>query len=136
MSAADNVQTVKDIYAAFKRGDRNAMIANCTENVELTLDIGVGEIPWSGTYQGHAGVEAQQDLLAEHADITAFDQLDFLASEAQVAVVSSAEMVIKKNGQTISLPRYVQTMTFDTTGKLALVCEAYDPTSLLAALRS
>jgi len=136
MSASDNVQTVKDMYAAFQRGDRNAMIANCAENVELVLDSHAGEIPWYGMYQGHSGVNAQQDLQAEHVDITVFEQLDFLASENQVAVVNNVELVLKKNGQKVSLPRYVQIMTFDASGKLARVCEAYDPTPLLAALRS
>jgi len=124
------------MYAAFQRGDRNAMIAICTENVELALDSHVGEIPWSGVYQGHSGVNAQQELLAEHADITVLEQLDFLASETQVAVVNNIELVVKKNGQKASLPRYVQIFTFDSAGKLARLCEAYDPTPLLAALRS
>ena len=136
MSAADNVQTVKDMYAAFQRGDRNAMIANCAENVELVLDSHVGEIPWSGIYQGHSGVNAEQDLQAEHVDITVFEQLDFLTSETQVAVVNNIELLVKKNGQKASLPRYVQIMTFDPAGKVVRVCEAYDPTPLLAALRS
>jgi len=87
-------------------------------------------------YQGHSGVNAQQELLAEHADITVLEQLDFLASETQVAVVNNIELVVKKNGQKASLPRYVQIFTFDSAGKLARLCEAYDPTPLLAALRS
>ena len=64
------------------------------------------------------------------------EQLDFLASETQVAVVNNIELVVKKNGQKASLPRYVQIFTFDSAGKLARLCEAYDPTPLLAALRS
>ena len=136
MSAADNIQTMKDMYAAFKRGDRNAMLANCAENVQLVLDIGIGEIPWAGVYEGHSGVESQQDLLAEHAEFTSFEQLDFLASETQVAVVNTAEMTLKKNGQKISLPRYVQLMTFNAAGKMTRASEAYDPTPLLTALRS
>ena len=35
MSAQDNIQTVKDVYAAFNRGDRDAMTAALAENVEF-----------------------------------------------------------------------------------------------------
>ena len=45
MSAQDNIQTVKDIYAAFNRDDRNAMIAALAENVEFESDPGASEIP-------------------------------------------------------------------------------------------
>ena len=34
MSAADNVQTMKNIYEAFNRGDIDAILASCAEDVE------------------------------------------------------------------------------------------------------
>ena len=135
MSAADNIQTCKGMYAAFKRGDRGAMVARSAENIQIELDIGVGEIPWAGEYQGHAGLEKNQDLLAETVQVDVLEQLDYFASETQVVVVNKIEMTVKKNGQKVSLPRYVQFMSFDAAGKLAKVCEAYDPTPLIAALR-
>ena len=57
----------------------------------------------------------------------------FLVSESQVAVVLRLEMTLKKDGQKVSFPRYVQLWTFDESGKVASVCEVYDPTKLLAA---
>ena len=135
MSAHDNIQTMKDMFAAFTRGDGAAMLKCCAENVRVVLDIGVGQIPWAGEYEGHAGVEEEQRRMADAVQIDKFEQLDFLASETRVAVVSKVEMTVKKNGQRVSLPRYVQFMSFDAAGKLAKVCEAYDPTPLIAALR-
>ena len=54
-------------------------------------------------------------------------------SESQVAVVLRVDMTLKKNGQKVSFPRYVQLWTFDESAKVASVCEVYDPTELLAA---
>ena len=35
MSVQDNIQTVKDLYAAFNSGDRNAMTAALAENFKM-----------------------------------------------------------------------------------------------------
>ena len=133
MSAHDNIQTTKGVYAAFKRGDRAAFLALFAENIRLVSEPGAGELPWAGVYEGHAGVETQQDRLAEHAEVSDLEELDFLVSENQVAVVLRLEMTLKKDGQKVSFPRYVQLFTFDESGKVASVCEVYDPTELLAA---
>ena len=50
MSAHDNIQTTKGVYAAFKRGDRAAMLAVFAENIKLVSEPGAGEIPWAGVY--------------------------------------------------------------------------------------
>ena len=98
MSAQDNIQTVKNFYAAQKGGDQGAMLKCCAENVRVVLDTAAGGIPWSGEYEGHADLEAEQRLMAEFLQIDAFEQLDFLASETKVAVVSKIEVTVKKRG--------------------------------------
>ena len=135
MSAQDNIQTVKNFYAAQKGGDQGAMLGCCAENVRVVLDTAAGGIPWSGEYEGHADLEAEQRLMAEFLQINAFEQLDFLASETKVAVVSKIEVTVKKNGRKVSLPRFVHIMTFDAASKITHICQCYDPTDLVAALR-
>ena len=135
MSAQDNIQTVKNFYAAQKGDDQGALLDCCAENVRVVLDTAVGGIPWSGEYEGHADLEAEQRLMAEFLQIDAFEQLDFLASETKVAVVSKIEVTVKKNGRKVSLPRFVHIMTFDAANKITHICQCYDPTDLVAALR-
>jgi ketosteroid isomerase-like protein len=135
MSAQDNIQIVKNFYAAQKGGDQGAMLKCCAENVRVVLDTAAGGIPWSGEYEGHADLEAEQRLMAEFLQIDAFEQLDFLASETKVAVVSKIEVTVKKNGRKVSLPRFVHIMTFDAANKITHICQCYDPTDLVAALR-
>ena len=80
MSAHDNIQTTKGVYAAFKRGDRAAILAVFAENIRLVSEPGAGELPWAGVYEGHAGVETQQDRLAEHAEVSDLEELDLRAA--------------------------------------------------------
>ena len=135
MSAQDNIQTVKDVYAAFNRGDRDAMTAALAENVEFENRAGAGEIPWAGVHHGHSGFMAFLDRLEEHLQFDVFEQLDFLASENQVAVVNRMEYTLKKNGQKVNIPDYIQLLAFDATGKMERAHAVYDPTELLAAWR-
>ena len=107
MSAQDNIQTVTDVYAAFNRGDRDAMTAALAENVEFENRAGGSEIPWAGVHHGHSGFMALLDRLEEHLQFDVFEQLDFLASDNQVAVVSRMEWTLKKNGQKVSSPTFI-----------------------------
>ena len=75
----------------------------------------------------------EEDLGAPVDEV--FEQLDFLASENQVAVVSREEFTLKKNGQKVSFPKYIQVWTFDAAGKVEREFNSYDPTELLAAWR-
>ena len=135
MSAQDNIQTVTDVYAAFNRGARDAMTAALAENVEFENRAGAGEIPWAGVHHGHSGFMALLDRLEEHLQFDVFEQLNFLASENQVAVVNRMEYSLKKNGQKVSFPKYIQVWTFDAAGKVEREFNSYDPTELLAAWR-
>ena len=58
MSIENNVQIVKDFFAAMGRGDRQGLLALTAEDIEWIIP---GEDwPLAGTYRGHAGL---QDLL-------------------------------------------------------------------------
>ena len=106
MSAEDNIQTAKDLYAAFNRGDRDAMTAALAENVEFQSKPGAGEIPWAGVRHGHSGLLSFMDSLEEHVEFDVFEQLDFLASANQVAVVNRMEYTLKKRFLTQMYARF------------------------------
>ena len=57
MSEQENVQTVKDLYAAFERGDIQAILGALAEDVDWGYDTVASEdIPWYGTNKGPAAV--------------------------------------------------------------------------------
>jgi ketosteroid isomerase-like protein len=54
MSIEENVQTVKDLFAAIGRGDTQALLALSAEDIEWIIP---GEDwPLAGTHRGHAGL--------------------------------------------------------------------------------
>ena len=52
MSAEDNIQTIKRMYAAFNNGDRPSMLACLADNLHMSLEVGAEEVPWAGDYHG------------------------------------------------------------------------------------
>ena len=65
MSSQDNVQTLKEIYAAFKQGDLDGVMAHVAEDIEL-LAPSLGEFPWGGTFRGRAAYRDRLAGLGEH----------------------------------------------------------------------
>ena len=54
MSTEQNIQTVKDFFAAIGRGDREGLLALVAEDIEWIIPG--EEWPLAGTHRGHAGL--------------------------------------------------------------------------------
>ena len=54
MSTEQNVQTVKDFFAAIGRGDRKALLTLVAEDIEWIIPG--KDWPLAGTHRGHAGL--------------------------------------------------------------------------------
>ena len=53
MSTEENVQVVKDFFAAISRSDRQAVQALSDEDIQWIIP---GALAWAGTHRGHAGL--------------------------------------------------------------------------------
>lgn len=62
MGVQENMQLVKDGYAAFARGDIQGLLALFAEDIEWVIP-GAG-LPLAGTYRGKAGVASFFEKLA------------------------------------------------------------------------
>ena len=97
MSTEQNVQTVKDFFAAAFGGDREAMLALVAEDIEWIIP---GEDwPLAGTRHGHAGLA---DLLetASKSMETSTEPREFIAQGDRVLVVGFARGKIKATNKT------------------------------------
>jgi uncharacterized protein len=68
ISVQENVQVVKDVYAAFGRGNMQDLLALLTEDIEW-ITPGEGW-PLAGTYRGHAGVSGLLQKASEMLEIS------------------------------------------------------------------
>ena len=97
MSTQDNIQTVKDFFAAIGRGDREDLLALVAEDIEWIVP---GEDwPLAGTRHGHVGLA---DLLATASKSieTSTEPREFVAQGDRVFVVGFARGKVKATNKT------------------------------------
>ncbi len=137
MSEQENVQTVQDLYAAFDRGDIQAILDPLVEDVDWGFDnVANDEVPWYGISKGPEAV--RDDFfspIAEEVDIQVFDRKEFIASGNHVAVTYNGEYTLKKNGKKV-IHQGMHFWTFDDNGKIVRYRGFEDTAALLAAWRS
>jgi ketosteroid isomerase-like protein len=85
MGVQENMQLVKDGYAAFARGDIQGLLALFAEDIEWVIP-GAG-LPLAGTYRGKAGVASFFEKLALESEILAFEPREFVADGDRVLVI-------------------------------------------------
>jgi len=130
MSTDNNIQTVKDFFAAIGRGDREALLALVAEDIEWIVP---GEDwPLAGTHRGHAGVA---DLLetASKSIETSTEPREFVAQGDRVLVVGFAKGKIKATNKTFE-DDWVFAITV-RDGRLTNIREYVDTQALARASR-
>ena len=92
MSIEKNIQTVKDFFAAIGRGDREALLALVTEDIEWIIP---GEDwPLAGTRRGHAGLANLLETASKTME-TSTEPREYVAQGDRVLVVGVATGKIK-----------------------------------------
>jgi ketosteroid isomerase-like protein len=129
MSILENVQTVKDFFAALGRRDQQSLLALIAEDIEWIIP---GEDwPLGGTHRGHAGLE---NLLQKANDTveTSYPQPpEFVAQGDRVVVVGFATGKIKATNKA-----FEDHWVFDITvrnGKVTKIREYVDTQALARA---
>jgi ketosteroid isomerase-like protein len=126
MSVEKNVQVVKDFFAAIGSGDKQAVLALVTEDIEWIIP---GEDwPLAGTHRGHAGVKAAVKKASEEIEMTYPKPPEFVAQEDRVLVIGVAVGKIKVTGKPFE-DRWVFDITL-RNGKLTRIQEYIDTQAL------
>jgi ketosteroid isomerase-like protein len=99
MPTTTKADTVKDMYAAFGRGDLNGLLAHVS--TECKWDhAGPMEIPWAGSFRGHEGITRFFAQIDKTADIQAFEPRAFVEQDDTVVVLGHERVRIKSTGRT------------------------------------
>ena len=122
MSTQENVQTVKDFFAAMGGSDRQGLLALCAEDFEWIIPG--KDWPLAGTYRGHAGLENLLQKAYETVE-TSTEPSEYVAQGDRVLVVGVATGKIKatnkpfkddwifaitvRNGKVTNIREYVDT---------------------------
>ena len=128
MSTEQNVQTVKDFFAAIGRGDREGLLALVAEDFEWIIP---GEDwPLAGTHRGHAGLTSLLQKVSETVE-TSTEPREFVAQGDRVLVVGFATGRIKATNRTFE-DHWVFAITV-RNGKLTNIREYIDTQALARA---
>jgi ketosteroid isomerase-like protein len=131
MSTQENVQTVKDFFAAMGGGDKQRLLALAAEDIEWIIP---GEDwPLAGTHRGHAELTAVLQKASEEIEMTYPKPPEFMARGDRVLVVGVATGKIKATNKP-----FKDDWVFDITirdGKVANIREYIDTQAMARASR-
>ena len=129
MSTQENVQIVKDFFAALGRRDRQGLLALSAEDIEWIIP-GEGW-PLAGTHRGHAGLENLLQKANETVETSFPEPPEFIAQGDRVLVVGFATGRIKATNKTFE-DDWVFAVTV-RNGKLTKIREYIDTQALARA---
>src|ERR1700692_1435195 len=129
MSTQENIQIVKDFFAAMGSGDRQALLALSAEGIEWIIP---GEDwPLAGTPRGHTGLTDLLQKASETVETSFPEPPEFVAQGDRVLVVGVATGKIIATNRT-----FKDDWVFDITvrnGKVTNIREYVDPQALARA---
>ena len=129
MSTEQNVQTVKDFFAAIGRGDREGLLALVAEDIEWIIPG--TDWPLAGTRRGHVGVAEVLQKASDQVETTYPEPPEFVAQGDRVVVVGVATGKIKSTNKP-----FKDDWVFDIivrNGKLTKIREYIDTQALARA---
>ena len=129
MSIQENVQIVKDFFAAMGGSDRQGLLALCAEDIEWIIP---GEDwPLAGRYRGHAGLANLLQKASKNLETSFPNPPEFVAQGDRVLVVGFARGKVKATNRTFE-DHFVFAITV-RNGKLTNVREYVDTQALARA---
>jgi ketosteroid isomerase-like protein len=129
MSIENNVQVVKDFFAAIDSGDKQRVLALVAEDIEWIVP-GEGW-PLAGTHRGHAGLADVIKKASEEIETSYPKPPEFVAQGDRVVVVGVATGKIKATNKTFK-DDWVFAITV-RNGKLTNIREYIDTQALARA---
>lgn len=98
MNEQQNIQTVRDAYSAFTRGDIQTVLDALTDDVDWELP-GPSQIPYAGTFHGKNGAAEFFRILMESDEVEAFEPQRFFADGDMVVALGRYSARVKATGK-------------------------------------
>ena len=132
MSTQENVELIKEGYAAFAEGDIQRLLGMYSENIWIVLPAVEGA-PHRGTHKGRDQVADFFDSLAEAQEMLEFTQDHFVAQDDSVVVTGWMKARARTTGR-IFETQYAHIFSV-TGGKVQQLVEYVDTAAVADAYR-
>ena len=127
---SSNVETVKNMYAAFHRGDIAAILAHLTDDVQWGLGT-PNAVPFSGNRHGHAGVTEFFQAIGGSENNCQVDIKEFLDAGDNVVTIGRYSAGVTATGKSFATS-LVHVFTF-RDGKVCRFIDQVDMVPMVAA---
>ncbi len=117
---------MKDIYAAFGRGDIPAILEVLSPDVHWEVGASAHGIPWLKEGRGRDAVMAFFQALAANIELRRFEVLSIMASGEWVVALAQNEIVHKTTGKTAREECEPHVWRFDAAGRVISMRHAAD----------
>ena len=93
------IDTLQRVYAAFGRGDVEAILAEVADDVDWAAEAANRSAPWYGPHSGKAAVAQFFQELGTGVQVTEFTPLSFTCNDTDVMVVIRWTVTARATGR-------------------------------------
>ena len=98
-----NLETVQRLYAAYGRGDVDAVLADLADDVDWAAEAASASVPWYGSYRGKGEVPGFFQAIGSNVDVTEFTLVSLTANETDVVATIRWAYTVKATGKRASM---------------------------------
>lgn len=125
------IAAVQRLYAAYGRGDIEAVLAELSDDVDWAAEASGTSVPWWGAFHGKGEVPRFFKEIVTNVDVTEFDLIGFASSESDVVATIHWTFTVRATGKTASM--YMQHWWRFADGKIAFFRGSEDTAQSAAA---
>ena len=103
MSESENVEILQRAYAAFSQGDIAGLLQMYAPDAAQDLPA-VKDLPWTGSWHGHAEMRRFFDTIAQAEEVLDFRQHEFIAQRDRVVVLGTYRARVKATSRVWETP--------------------------------
>ena len=97
------IEAVQRLYAAYGRGDVDAVLAELADDVDWAAEAAGDAVPWWGPHRGKDEVPRFFSEIASNVDVTKFDVVSLMANEHNVIATVHWSYTVKATGKTATM---------------------------------
>ena len=125
------IEAVQRLYAAYGRGDADAVLAELADDVDWAVAAASTSVPWYGSYRGKNEVPRFFKQIGSSVEVTEFAPVSFTSSDTEVISVVRWSYRVNATGKTAAMHMFHWWRFAD--GKIAFFRGAEDTEQSAAA---
>jgi ketosteroid isomerase-like protein len=115
-TADPKIEAVQRLYAAFGRGDVDAVLAELADDVDWAAEASGTSVPWWGHFRGKGEVPRFFKEIGSNVEVTEFDLVSFTSNDTDVVATIHWTYTVTATGKTAAM--YMQHWWRFSDGKI------------------